>query len=154
MLRPPAGGAAALIERVLVLGILAGALVAGVLSVRVWARRRFATVAAEPPVLWNLLGTHPNGRGTVVSFSTPSCKECGLQSRILAGLAPLRVINIDAAARPEVAHAFGVMTAPSTAVLGGDGALIAVNHGLARAERLRPQLEAAEIVPDEQLIGA
>lgn len=122
---------------------------------RGWARRRVAAAAAaEPSVLWNLLGTHPNGRATVVAFSTPSCKECGLQSRILAGLAPLRVINIDAAGRPEVARAFGVLTAPSTAVLRGDGALIAVNHGLATPDKLRPQLEAAEMVRDEQLIGA
>jgi thioredoxin-like negative regulator of GroEL len=89
-----------------------------------------------------------------VAFSTPSCKECGLQSRILAGLNPLRVINVDAAARPDVAHAFGILTAPSTAILAGDGSLVAVNHGLALSETLREQLDEAEPGPARTLIGA
>jgi thioredoxin-like negative regulator of GroEL len=128
--------------------------VLGVIVVRAWTRRRLQSVASAPPVLWGLLGAHPNGRPTVVAFSTPSCKECGLQSRILAGLSPLRVINVDAAARPDVAHAFGVLTAPSTAVLGGDGSLVAVNHGLALSEKLREQLDDAELDPARTLIGA
>jgi len=148
------GGAASLIERLLVLGVLAAALVLGVIAVRAWARRRVEVAASDPPVLWKLLGSHPDGRPTVVAFSTPWCKECGLQTRILAGLTAVRVVNVDAAARPEVARAFGVLTAPSTAVLDADGSLVAVNHGLARADRLREQLDGADEQLDGTLIGA
>lgn len=133
---------------------LAAAVVLAVYLVRVVARRRFQAAAARPTVLWELLDAHPNGLATVVSFSTPSCKECGLQARILEAVAPGRVIAVDASARPAVAHAFGVLTAPSTAVLAGDGSLVAVNHGLAGPERLREQIAGAGRGGDRALIGA
>jgi len=36
---------------------------------------------------------------------------------------------VDAAEKPEVARAFGVLTVPSTAVLAPKGHLVAVNQG-------------------------
>lgn len=113
----------------------------GVLAVRLVARRRVASAKALPPAqLWDALQTRPDGRATVVAFSTPTCAECGLQSRVLAGLDNVRVLHVDAAARPEVAGTFGVLTAPSTAVLAPSGRLLAVNHGLADGSRLSEQL--------------
>ena len=70
-------------------------------------------------------------------FTTPSCAECATQRTLLNGI---RVIEVDAAARPQIASRFGVLTAPTTAVLGPDGRVRALNHGFAPAERLAAQL--------------
>ena len=103
------------------------------------------TVSAVPEAV---IFTSVRGRGrpTVVAFSTPSCAACHTaQKPALAALEALRpgavrILEVDAAARPEVAHRFGVMTVPSTAVLGGDGRLTALNQGFANAEQLAGQL--------------
>ena len=139
-------------ERLALLAAAAALLLLAVAAVRTLARRRTARAAAAPTEqLWGVLGAEPDGRSTVVTFSTPSCAECRTQAAILDPLvdASVRVLPVDAAQRPDVARAFGVLTVPSTAVLGAGGALVAVNHGLADEARLRAQLagslEAAAI---------
>jgi hypothetical protein len=52
----------------------------------------------------------------------------------------VRVIEVDASARPDVASRFGVLTAPTTVVLEPDGRVRALNHGFAGADRLASQL--------------
>ena len=116
----------------------------GVLACRALARWRVARARSLPAAqLWAALGTEPDGRPTVVAFSTPSCAECGLQARVLEQLERIRVLHVDAAARPEVASTFGILTAPSTAVLAPSGHLLTVNHGLADGARLGAQLAEA-----------
>ena len=139
-------------ERLALLAAAAALLLLAVAAVRTLARRRTARAAAAPTEqLWGALGAEPDGRSTVVTFSTPSCAECRTQAAILDPLVDggVRVLPVDAAQRPDVARAFGVLTVPSTAVLEAGGALVAVNHGLADAARLREQLagslEAAAI---------
>ncbi len=127
----------------LILAAVAAAVVLARLAAGALARTRTQRAAARAPDLWPLLGAHPDGRPTVVSFSTKACTDCRVQAIILGDVLPPRLINVDAADQPQVASAFGVLTAPTTAVLGADGSLIAVNHGLAPADRLRRQLEAA-----------
>jgi thioredoxin-like negative regulator of GroEL len=136
-----------LLERLLVLVALGLALGMVAFLVRKGAGRRLRRAQQTPaPELWDTLGQGPDGRPTVVAFSTPSCAACHTaQKPALAALEALRpgafrILEVDAAARPEVAHRFGVMTVPSTAVLGGDGRLRALNQGFANAEQLAGQL--------------
>jgi len=135
------------VDRVLVLAALA--LVAGALVAagRLLAGRRLRRLkAADQRPLWAALGTEPDGRPTVVAFSTPSCTACwtaqkpalaALETRASGGV---RVIEVDAAGRPEVAGAFGIMTVPATVVLDRRGAVVTTNQGFATAERLAGQL--------------
>ena len=126
--------------------VLVAALVAGG---RLLAARRFRVLrASAPAALWAALQTEPDGRPTVVAFSTPGCTAChtaqrpalaALEQRVGGGV---RVVHVDAAARPEVARAFGVMTVPATTVLDAGGAVLAANQGFASAETLAGQLGA------------
>lgn len=134
-------------DRLLVLAAVALAVAALVAAGRLLARRRLSRLrAADRAALWRALGTDPDGRPTVVVFSTPSCAACWTaQKPALAALerrAPgaVRVIPVDAAERPGVAGAFGVMTVPSTVVLDARGAVVTANQGLATADRLAAQL--------------
>jgi hypothetical protein len=125
-------------DRVLILAVAAGALLAMVLGTRALAARRAAQAQALPvPDVWSTLGARPDGRPAVVLFTTPSCAECATQRALLSGV---RVIEVDASAQPQVAARFGVLTAPTTAVLDPEGGVKAVNHGFAGPERLAAQL--------------
>jgi thioredoxin-like negative regulator of GroEL len=124
--------------------------VLGVAGVRRWTNRsvvRLASGSGAP--LWSALGMAPDGRPTIVAFSSPSCAAChhaqapALDSlRRGLGDERLRVVGVDIASRPEVAHTFGVLTVPSTAVLAEDGRLRTINHGFTPAHRLLQQLTA------------
>jgi hypothetical protein len=125
-------------DRLLILAAAGAVTVILVLAARALAARRtrraLSLAAGE---VWSALGARPDGRPAVVLFTTPSCAECATQRALLRGV---RVIEVDASARPEVASRFGVLTAPTTAVLAPDGRVKAVNHGFAGADRLASQL--------------
>jgi thioredoxin-like negative regulator of GroEL len=136
-----------LLERLLVLVVLGLALGIFAFLARKGAGRRLRRAQkALAPELWDGLGEAPDGRPTVIAFSTPSCAACHTaQKPALAALearspGAFRILDVDASARPEVAHRFGVMTVPSTAVLAGDGRLTALNQGFASADKLAEQL--------------
>jgi thioredoxin-like negative regulator of GroEL len=125
-------------DRVLILAVAAGALLAMVLGTRALAARRTAHARAlTGRDVWSTLGAQPDGRPAVVLFTTPSCAECATQRALLKGV---RVIEVDASAQPQVAARFGVLTAPTTAVLDAEGAVKALNHGFASPEKLAAQL--------------
>lgn len=140
-----------MLERVLLLLGLAALFVLAVLLTRWWARaRRERLAAGSPGPLWEVLGAAPDGRPTVVAFSTPSCGACrtaqapaleALERQL--GAERVRVLRVDASDRPEVARTFGVLTVPSTVVLAGNGRVAAVNHGFAPLARLEAQLQPA-----------
>jgi thioredoxin-like negative regulator of GroEL len=106
--------------------------------------RRARAIPGEE--IWQALGTTPDGRPAVVAFSTPSCAACHTAQRpALAQLesraeGAVRVIEVDAAERPEVARKFGVLTVPTTAILDTGGRLTAVNNGFATSDRLAEQI--------------
>jgi thioredoxin-like negative regulator of GroEL len=120
--------------------LVAGVVVAG----RLLAARRVRRVRGVPAaVLWAALDSEPDGRPTVVAFSTPSCIAChSAQRPALEELADrrVRIVHVDAAARPEVARAFGILTVPATTVLDELGEVLAANQGFATAETLARQL--------------
>lgn len=137
-------------ERVAVLAALGMLVAALVLSGRWLARRRLSRLRTlGPAALWEALGSVPDGRPTVVAFSTPTCAACrtaqqpalsALEERSRDGV---RILQVDASRRPQVARTFGVLTVPATVILDADGAVLAANHGLATAERLATQLGMA-----------
>lgn len=135
------------LERALILAVLAAMVPALVLSGRRLAGRRFEhTRAASGDALWESLGTVPDGRPTVVAFSTAGCAACWTaQKPALAALEQrarngVRVIPVDAAEQLQVARAFGVLTVPATVVLDQSGVVLAANQGFATTDRLAAQL--------------
>lgn len=135
------------LERALILAVLAAMVPALVLSGRRLAGRRFErTRAASGDALWESLGTVPDGRPTVVAFSTPGCAACWTaQKPALAALLQraqdgVRVVEVDAAEEPQVARVFGVLTVPATVVLDQSGGVLAANQGFATTDRLAAQL--------------
>ena len=140
-----------MIGRILVLASVAAALAVLVAAGRLLARHRLRRLrAGEAEALWACLGTRPDGRPTVVAFSSPSCGVCRTAQRpALAVLEQraggmLRVVHVDVVECPEAARAFGILTVPATVVLDRRGAVVAANQGFATAERLAAQAGTSE----------
>jgi thiol-disulfide isomerase/thioredoxin len=137
-------------ERLLLFVIVAALVVAAAIAVRAWNTRRQQAIQQQLPD-WLVLGQQPDGRRTLIAFSTPSCAAC-LQAQAPAidlaqkrlGPDDIRVIHVDAAEQPEAARAFGILTVPSTVVLAATGnAIVAINQGFAPSARLIEQLQRA-----------
>jgi thiol-disulfide isomerase/thioredoxin len=129
--------------RVLTLVVFTAVLVGALVLTRLYSRHRRGRLHSLPQdELWDALGTRPDGRATIVDFWTSSCGDCKAQAEELKPLIAqdVRVLEIDAGARVEVARTFGVFTAPSTAVLAPDGRLLGINRRLAPHRILQAQL--------------
>jgi thiol-disulfide isomerase/thioredoxin len=143
-----------MVERALVLALAAVAVAAIVLAARWWSRRGVAGLRSAPiDGLWRALGASPDGRPSLVVFSTPSCTACrtaqypavqAVEANFGSGL---RILKVDLSRQPAAAAAFKVLTAPSTAVLTADGRLGSLNHGFAAADQLSAQLSALGASP-------
>ena len=130
-------------ERLLVALALLAAVVALALLTRATATRRYRRRAAEVSLAANAAGLP-----RVLTFSTAGGGACGTQRRVLDAVVAARaggveVDHVDAVAEPELARRFGVVTVPTTVVAAPDGRVVAINGGLADADRLRRQLDAA-----------
>jgi thioredoxin-like negative regulator of GroEL len=80
----------------------------------------------------------------VLYFRSDSCATCSTQSRFLTQLRewmPVSVETIDVQAEPQRAADFGVMTLPTTIVVGQQGNVKQINYGLTSATQLARQLE-------------
>ena len=135
------------LERVVMVAILAATIWYTVLVVRRRNARRLERLIGRTD-LWNQLGIAPDGRPTLVTFSTPSCAACHRAQApaaraVVDRLQEVRHVNVDAAAQPHVAKAFGVLTVPSTAILASAGQLVAVNQGFAPSAKLIEQILSA-----------
>jgi len=135
-------------ERIVVVVALVALTVAAIVVARHWAARRARSVQSAPPN-WTALGAEPDGRRTLIAFSTPSCAACH-QAQTPAielafrQLADVRLIRVDAAQQPQAARAFGILTVPSTVVLAAGGEhIVAVNQGFTPSARLVQQLQQA-----------
>ena len=137
-------------DRVVLVLLLSALVLASVLAIRLWNSRRTRVIQHATPA-WGALGVQPDGRATLIAFSSPSCAAChkaqapavDVAERRL-GREAVRVINVDAARQPGVAQAFGVMTVPSTVVLAARGdEIVAINQGFAPSARLIEQLQRA-----------
>lgn len=136
-----------MVERLVLVLAIAAVVVAAVVLARRWNARRLQQVQRHGPD-WNALGLEPDGRPTVIAFSTPSCAACHQAQRPAIahvertlGGDSVRVVSIDAAEQPEAARAFGILTVPATVVVAaGGGRIVAVNQGFAPSARLVEQL--------------
>jgi thioredoxin-like negative regulator of GroEL len=143
-----------MIERALFLGVATVAMAATVILARWWLRRGAVELRMAPAEsLWTALGASPDGRPSLVVFSTPSCTVCrtaqypAVETIEATFGSALRVLRVDLSRQPAAAAAFKVLTAPSTALLTGDGRVGSFNHGFAPAERLTAQLSALGASP-------
>jgi thiol-disulfide isomerase/thioredoxin len=137
-------------ERVALVIAVAVVLTLAIVLIRRWNARRIARLQQARPD-WHVLGTAPDGRRTLIAFSTPSCAACHHAQapaidlvRAEVGEEALRVIRIDAASQPQAARAFGILTVPATVVVAAGGQhIVAVNQGFAPSARLVEQLQSA-----------
>jgi thioredoxin 1 len=96
--------------------------------------------------LLNDLGPIRPGVFTLVYFTTPNCVPCKtIQRPAIQTVSQrlgneLHVIEVDAIEQPELASRWGVMSVPTTFLIGRDGKLLHVNHGVTRSEKLLMQL--------------
>ena len=125
--------------------LLAFSLVAAVLAVSwaglAWRSWRFRRRTAADLLV--------NSRPLVLAFSTPDCVPCKtIQKPALEELQRryqdrVNIREVDALAQPELAGRFGILTVPSTVVVGARGDVLAINHGAADWEKI------AQFLPEE-----
>ncbi len=140
-----------MLERFVLLALLVVSFTVLAGSVRWWARARTRQLLETAGTAHlRTLEVQPDGRPILVTFSTPSCAACHTaQAPAVAtvqdelGTNRVHVVKVDAAKQPHIAHAFGVMTVPSTVVLDSTGRVTAVNHGFANSQRLVEQLQVS-----------
>jgi len=111
------------------------------------------------------LETMQAGLPGILYFTTPDCQVCkttqkpALQ-RLEAELAGgVKIIEVDATERPELADYWGVLSVPTTFIIDGQGQPRHINHGLTGQEKLRRQIEdtrqaAGTAVPAAQSLDA
>jgi len=86
------------------------------------------------------------GFPVVLAFSTADCIPCKtVQKPALDELrgrfsGQVQVREVDATIDPALAKRFGILTVPSTVVIGAQGAIVAVNQGPVGWEKLAGQL--------------
>ncbi len=132
-----------MIERVLIVVILAAV---GVIAYRLyccWEVRRATRIAPRDPLLAGLTPDVP----TILYFTTPFCAPCKTQQRpairqLLTELGDrVQVIEVDATAQPDAASRWGVMSVPTTFILDRTGRPRHVNHGVTGLQTLRHQVQ-------------
>lgn len=101
---------------------------------------------AQNHVLALVGGTLPN-KPMIVYFTTPDCAPCKtVQRPALRKLLTLtgdsvKLIEVDATQRPDLAKQWGVMSVPTTFLLDARGEARYVNNGVTRVEKLMEQLQ-------------
>jgi len=93
--------------------------------------------------------TLEHDRPAMLYFSSVDCAPCRLQQApILDGLRQslgnsVRFQEYDVVENPQLASRYRVLTVPTTLVIARGGEVVAVNYGLAQADKLRRQLAQA-----------
>lgn len=137
-----------MIERLLILVVLAAAGAAAYWSFRRWQLWRVTRSAPRDP----LLATLRPGIPAIVYFTAPSCVPCKTRqrpalARLLEELGDngVQVIEVNAQEQPDVADRWGVLSVPTTFVLDPQGRPAQINYGVADAEKLRQQVQVAGV---------
>ncbi len=119
-----------------------------------WLLNRAILYRASKNGASDTLQAHLSRQGVpaILYFTTPDCVACKtVQRPALARLKEslgdrLQVVEINAQEQPDLASRWGVLSVPTTFVIDQHGQLRHVNHGTARVEKLRQQLEG--VIPD------
>jgi thioredoxin 1 len=126
-------------------------LIAGILVGAYWGLNWLIIARARGKRLG--LETISPGIPAILYFTTPTCVPCRtVQRPALAKLQErlgdsIQVIEVDAAAQPELANYWGVLSVPTTFIIDGRGRPRRVNHGVSSAEKLQNQIEGVEGPP-------
>jgi thiol-disulfide isomerase/thioredoxin len=142
-------------DRLIILAAFALLLAAAYLLWRMRLQQQTQRLAAADPggpaelAAWSLTAAP-----AVLYFTTPTCAQCRLQqapalAQVQERLAGLQVLKLDAIEHQRLADYYHVMTVPTTVVLNSRRQPLAVNHGLATAERLLAQIEQAHVTRNE-----
>src|SRR5437660_1020839 len=101
--------------RALILTAVAALVALTVIAVRAWSRRRVEALRIDGRGrFWSALGESPDGRPSLVVFSTPSCTVCRTAQHpaieaVAGRFGPaLRILKVDLSTRPAVGPAFKV----------------------------------------------
>jgi thiol-disulfide isomerase/thioredoxin len=133
-----------MIERLLIAVAL---LALGVIAYRMMIRRQIRQTSEMAAVGDPLLRGLKLGVPIILYFTTPTCIPCKTQQtpaldRLRDELGNgVQIVRVDATEDPDAAQRWGVISAPTTFVLDGVRATVAVNHGVAEADKLRRQLQ-------------
>jgi thiol-disulfide isomerase/thioredoxin len=134
-----------MLERIIVVALLAGlVLVAGLAARRLSRRRAEAVVGQRLPE--TLRDRIPVGDSALLYFFGPHCASCAQQGRILDGLHArlgVRTVRINATEERDVADRLGVMTVPTMALVGDDGTVQRLLPGFQPARVLEALLRQA-----------
>lgn len=133
-----------MLERSLALLAFALALATGYALWRVYAAQQTRRLG-QTDLPAQLAPLAQPGRPAVLYFTTATCAQCRFQQTpaleaVQASRQDLNLVRLDAVDQPELADFYHVMTVPTTVVLDRQGRPVAVNHGLATAERLLGQI--------------
>jgi thiol-disulfide isomerase/thioredoxin len=107
-----------------------------------WRRR--AAMRAGARDLWDAVGAGGT-EALVLAFTTPDCLPCktiqrpALDALERAYAGRVAVGEVNALDSPDLARRFGILTVPSTVVIGRAGDVRGINHGIATADRLAAQ---------------
>jgi hypothetical protein len=135
-----------MLERLLVLFVLASLIASAWGLLRLWQAWKLRRLRASAP----LGELAPPGRPAVIAFSTPSCAEChSRQAPALARLSAslgdqITVRSLSALEHPDLIQKIGILTVPATVVLDAAGTVRHLNLGYASDIRLREQLVGAQ----------
>lgn len=122
-----------------------GALIAAAGAVWVWLALRTHGVRRAGALDLMMAHRTSGAEALVLAFTTPDCIPCKTVQRpaleALERQFPGRVVSreVDALDVPDLARRFGILTVPSTVVIGANGEVRAINHGTATADRLAAQ---------------
>jgi thioredoxin 1 len=123
-------------------------LIAGIFVGAYWALNWLIIARARGKRLG--LETIRPGIPAILYFTTPTCVPCKtIQRPALAKLKErlgdsIQVIEVDAAAQPELANYWGVLSVPTTFIIDRRGRPRRVNHGVSGADKLKKQIEEVE----------
>jgi thiol-disulfide isomerase/thioredoxin len=131
-----------MLERLVILLIVALAILAGWGLFRLWRADRLRRLQTTSP----LAGLAPLGRPAIVAFSTPTCGECrALQAPALARLAAMvgdavTIRSLSALDHPDLVERVGILTVPATVVIDAGGTIRHLNLGYAAESKLHEQV--------------
>jgi thioredoxin 1 len=136
------------------LGLALVLIIAGVALYWAWNKfqlRRLSGRRGTQEALRGLEDLRPGVSG-ILYFTTPDCQVCitaqkpALQ-RLQADLGDgLQVVEVDASTQTDLADYWGVLSVPTTFIIGTDGRPHSMNHGLTSKEKLLHQIQAAQQV--------
>lgn len=134
-------------SRIVVALILLTLIVLGVRLARALFDRRTRRIVAAR----NAAPAEDSG-ARVLYFTSARCVQCRTRQepalRALSDAVPtLAIETFDAAGDRGAAASYGILTAPSTVVIGADGRVAAINHGFAPARQIAAQLGWPAAVP-------